>query len=187
MLVGILMVGVSTMNAQILGGDLILRGGFVSNNFKGSNARGISMLPGYNVALDYNKSLKGNFYWNAGVMFGTRGFDVNFSEEKFRAHNFNLPLTIGVKYALTQKIAVDARLGGFFSVDMFGKYKGEERTLKIKDIEDYQRCDGGLLFAFGIWYNRWNIDYTFKRGFGKLWPEGASGAVNHLIRFGYAF
>ena len=35
MLVAALMVGTATVNAQIWGGQLILRGGFAANNFKG--------------------------------------------------------------------------------------------------------------------------------------------------------
>lgn len=46
MLVAALMVGTATVNAQIWGGQLILRGGFAANNFKGDNTRGIDMLPG---------------------------------------------------------------------------------------------------------------------------------------------
>lgn len=28
---------------------------------------------------------------------------------------------------------------------------------------------------------------TFKRGFGEVWEDGPAGAVNHMIRLGYAF
>lgn len=80
MLVAALMVGTATVNAQIWGGQLILRGGFAANNFKGDNTRGIDMLPGYNFSLDFNKNFYKGAYWNTGVMFGTRGFDVNHSD-----------------------------------------------------------------------------------------------------------
>ena len=56
MLVAALMVGTATVNAQIWGGQLILRGGFAANNFKGDNTRGFDMLPGYNFSLDFNKN-----------------------------------------------------------------------------------------------------------------------------------
>ena len=149
MLVAALMVGTATVNAQIWGGQLILRGGFAANNFKGDNTRGIDMLPGYNFSLDFNKNFYKGAYWNTGVMFGTRGFDVNHSDAKFRAHNFNIPLTVGYKYNLTD--------------------------------------NGGLIIGMGVWYKRINIDYTFKRGFGEVWEDGPAGAVNHMIRLGYAF
>ena len=169
MLVAALMVGTATVNAQIWGGQLILRGGFAANNFKGDNTRGIDMLPGYNFSLDFNKNFYKGAYWNTGVMFGTRGFDVNHSDAKFRAHNFNIHLTVGYKY-------------------MAGKIDdGNGDDVKIGDIEDYKRCDGGLIIGMGVWYKRINIDYTFKRGFGEVWEDGPAGAVNHMIRLGYAF
>ena len=189
MLVAALMVGTATVNAQIWGGQLILRGGFAANNFKGDNTRGIDMLPGYNFSLDFNKNFYKGAYWNTGVMFGTRGFDVNHSDAKFRAHNFNIPLTVGYKYNLTDNLAVDGRFGAFFGVDMAGKYDfgDDDGDVKIGDIEDYKRCDGGLIIGMGVWYKRINIDYTFKRGFGEVWEGGPAGAVNHMIRLGYAF
>ena len=189
MLVAALMVGTATVNAQIQGGQLILRGGFAANNFKGDNTRGIDMLPGYNFSLDFNKNFYKGAYWNTGVMFGTRGFDVNHSDAKFRAHNFNIPLTVGYKYNLTDNLAVDGRFGAFFGVDMAGKYDfgDDDGDVKIGDIEDYKRCDGGLIIGMGVWYKRINIDYTFKRGFGEVWEDGPAGAVNHMIRLGYAF
>ena len=188
MLVAALMVGTATVNAQIWGGQLILRGGFAANNFKGDNTIGIDMLPGYNFSLDFNKNFYKGAYWNTGVMFGTRGFDVNHSDAKFRAHNLNIPLTVGYKYNLTDNLAVDGRFGAFFGVDMAGKIDdGNGDDVKIGDIEDYKRCDGGLIIGMGVWYKRINIDYTFKRGFGEVWEDGPAGAVNHMIRLGYAF
>ena len=150
MLVAAFMVGAATMNAQVKGGEFILRGGFAANNFKGDNTAGLDMLPSYNISLDYNKNFYKGAYWNVGLMFGTRGFEADHSDMKFRAHNFNIPVTIG-------------------------------------DIDDYNRCDGGILLGLGVWYKRVNFEYTFKRGFGEAWDDGPAGAVNHMIRLGYAF
>lgn len=188
MLVAALMVGTATVNAQVKGGELILRGGFAANNFKGDNTRGIDMLPSYNFSLDYNKTFYKGAYWNVGVMFGTRGFDVEDWDGKFRAHNFNIPFTVGYKYNLTNNFALDGRFGAFFGVDMAGKYEvDDDDDIKIGDIEDYKRCDGGILLGLGVWYKRVNFEYTFKRGFGEAWDDGPAGAVNHMIRLGYAF
>lgn len=187
MLVAALMVGTATVNAQVKGGEFILRGGFAANNFKGDNTRGIDMLPSYNFSLDYNKTFYKGAYWNVGVMFGTRGFDVEDWDGKFRAHNFNIPFTVGYKYNLTNNFALDGRFGAFFGVDMAGKYEFDDDDIKIGDIEDYKRCDGGIMLGLGVWYKRVNFEYTFKRGFGEAWDDGRAGAVNHMIRLGYAF
>ena len=187
MLVAALMVGTATVNAQVKGGEFILRGGFAANNFKGDNTRGIDMLPSYNFSLDYNKTFYKGAYWNVGVMFGTRGFDVEDWDGKFRGHNFNIPFTVGYKYNLTNNFALDGRFGAFFGVDMAGKYEFDDDDIKIGDIEDYKRCDGGIMLGLGVWYKRVNFEYTFKRGFGEAWDDGPAGAVNHMIRLGYAF
>ena len=105
MLVAAFMVGAATMNAQVKGGEFILRGGFAANNFKGDNTAGLDMLPSYNISLDYNKNFYKGAYWNVGLMFGTRGFEADHSDMKFRAHNFNIPVTIGYKYNLTNLLA----------------------------------------------------------------------------------
>lgn len=184
LLVAVLMAGSTTVNAQIWGGQLILRGGFAANNFKGDDY-GLDCLPSYNVGLDFNKAIMDDWYWNVGVMFGTRGYkiDMKGDDYKFRAHNINIPFTTGYKYNLTDNIAVDGRFGGFLGVDMAGK----SGNVKIGDIKDYKRFDGGLVLAFGVWYKNINLEYMFKRGFGELVDGGMKGSVNHLLRLGYAF
>ena len=187
-----LLCGAMTAEAQVWGGQLILRGGFSTNNFKGDRSPQMGRLPGYNFSLDFNKAFrKGRgAYWNTGVMFGTRGYEIDYrrSNVKFRAHNFGIPFTLGYKYKVMGNLAVDGRFGTFFSVDMAGKMSGRDiHDLKIGDIEDYHRCDGGILLGMGVWYKRINVEYTFRRGFGALVDNGTSGSANHMIRLGYAF
>lgn len=188
----LLLCGTTRMQAQVWGGQLIVRGGFSTNNFKGDRSPQMGRLPGYNFSLDFNKAFrKGRgAYWNTGVMFGTRGYDIDYrrSHTKFRAHNFGIPFTLGYLYKVTGNLAVDGRFGTFFSVDMAGKMSGRDiHDLKIGDIEDYHRCDGGILLGMGVWYKRINVEYTFRRGFGALVDNGTSGSANHMIRLGYAF
>ena len=181
------LMGTTAVNAQKWGGQFIVRGGFATNNFKGEHTRGIDMLPSYNIGVDFNKTFHKGAYWNTGLMLGTRGFDVDKSSAKFRAHNFNIPFTLGYKYDLTDNLALDGRFGAFFGVDMAGKYKLGDEDVKIGDIDHYKRCDGGIMLGLGVWFKRVNFDYLFKRGFGEVRDEGPAGAVNHTIRIGYAF
>lgn len=188
-LVTALMVGTSTtVNAQIWGGQVILRGGFSSNNFKGADY-GTNSLPSYNVGVDFNKAIQGDWYWNTGVMFGTRGYKVEQpgDDYTFRAHNINIPITTGYKYKLNNKFAVDGRIGAFLGVDMAGKAKVGAEETRLRDMDDYKRFDGGLVLAFGMWYKNVNLEYMFKRGFAEITSDGYNGAVNHMIRVGYAF
>ena len=66
---------------------------------------------------------------------------------------------------------------------MAGKYG----SVKINDLSGYKRCDGGIIIALGGWYKNINLEYMFKRGFAEIVDGGANGAVNHMLRVGYAF
>lgn len=180
-LAGALMWG-ATANAQT---DIILRGGFATNNFVGSDYKHSDMNPGYNIGLEFNNYINKGLYWNTGILFGSRGFkyENRIKDIKFRAHNFQIPITIGYKYDMGSGFALDGRIGGFFSVDMAGKLD----DIKISDYDDYHRCDGGLLIGVGVWYQNINLDLAYQRGFGKLFEGDKGSASNFLIRLGYAF
>lgn len=186
MLVGLLLSGMAVLQAQTEGGQLILRGGFATNNFKGAHTRA-DILPSYDFSLSYARLFYRHVYWTTGAMFTTRGFDREHGG-KLRTHAFGVPLAVGYHYNVTSRLAVDFRLGGFFTVDMAGKFKplrGDD--IGIGDIDDFRRCDGGVLLGFGLWYKCVSLDYSYRRGFGKLWPDGPKNAVTHAIRLGYAF
>ena len=197
MLAGALMWG-ATANAQT---DIILRGGFATNQFVGDSYEHSEMNPGYNVGIEFNNYIKNGLYWNSGLLFGSRGYkysegDKNASASyKLRAHNLQIPLTIGYKYDLGGGIALDGRIGGFFSADIAGKEKTEGNILgfggstetKIGDIEGYKRCDGGLIIGVGLWYQNINLDFAYQRGFADITDYSDGGASNFLIRLGYAF
>lgn len=196
-LAGALMWG-ATANAQT---DFILRGGFATNQFVGDDYKNSDMNPGYNVGLELNNYINKGLYWNTGLLFGSRGYKIsdgnraaNYSY-KFRAHNLQIPVTIGYKYDLGSGFALDGRIGGFFSADLAGKLKTEAEVAgyststetKIGDMNGYHRCDGGLLIGVGVWYQNINLDFAYQRGFGKLSDNDKGSASNFLIRLGYAF
>ena len=60
----------------------------------------------------------------------------------------------------------------------------EETTVKIGDWDDWKRFDAGMNIGVGIWYDRFNFDITYQRGFIKTWESNTS---NVLIRLGVAF
>lgn len=196
-LAGALMWG-ATANAQT---DIILRGGFATNQFIGDNYKNYDMNPGYNVGLELNNYIKNGLYWNTGLLFGSRGYKYTIDARnantsyKFRAHNLQIPITIGYKYELGSGFALDGRIGGFFSADLAGKSKTETNVLgyststetKIKDMDGYHRCDGGILIGVGVWYQKINLDFVYQRGFADLTEHADGSASNFLIRLGYAF
>ena len=106
MLTGALMWGAAA-NAQT---DFILRGGFATNTFVGSDYDNVDVMPGYNVGLDFNSYIKDGLYWNTGVMFGSRGFKVDYKKAddfEYRAHNIQIPLTVGYKFDMGSGFALD--------------------------------------------------------------------------------
>ena len=104
MLAGALMWG-ATANAQT---DIILRGGFATNQFVGDSYEHSEMNPGYNVGIEFNNYIKNGLYWNSGLLFGSRGYKYSSKvsgvslTNKLRAHNIQIPVTIGYKSLIPQ-------------------------------------------------------------------------------------
>lgn len=181
-LAGALMWG-ATANAQT---DIILRGGFATNQFIGDYYKNYDMNPGYNVGVEINNYIKNGLYWNTGLLFGSRGYKLEkivLRDGDLRAHNFQIPITVGYKYDIGSGFALDGRIGGFFSTDIAGKLK----DVKISDYDNYHRCDGGLLIGVGVWYQNINLDFAYQRGFANTFSNRDGSASNFLIRLGYAF
>lgn len=139
------------------------------------------------------------------------------------AHRFKLmPVMFGYKYGITDKIKLDAHLGVWLSIDMAASYKTEKEysytdtaypedneyykekesysigDLKNSDDEGYyNRFDAGIQAGIGVWYGRWNLDFSYERGFcsfynyekmvGSTAKDCSLAASNVLIRLGFAF
>lgn len=182
----ILLFFTDSINAQLLGGKLILRAGYSADMFKGDNSRGLEMLSGYSVSADFNKEFFKGAFWNTGLTFGTRGYQKSNDKTELRVHALTIPVALGYKKMITNKCGMEARVGGFFSVDLAGKLTNENGdSFHLNDIDGYKRCDGGALFGIGLWFSKINIDYTYKHGFASIWEKGPSGSVNHMIRLGF--
>ena len=93
---------------------------------------------------------------------------------------------------------VDIHLGAFVSVDYTGKvkfeYEGEKEDISMGDWDDpngldmdWQRFDAGLNAGFGVWYNRFNLDFNFQRGFVEAIKNYKFYTNNFSIRLGVAF
>lgn len=139
------------------------------------------------------------------------------------AHRFKFtPVMFGYKYGITDKLKLDVHLGAFISVDMAASYKyeyeysltntydsqyntfdSESESYGIGDMKNeddegwYNRFDAGIQAGIGVWYGRWNLDFTYERGFcnminfdnlwGKTDKSYSVSASNVLIRLGFAF
>lgn len=164
-------------------------------------------------------------YWGMELGIGTRGFTMKYDESEVdpdddfetnaKMMTWNVkysPFTFGYKYTLTDDIKLDAHIGAFVSYDFAGKKLSYEETdgdkweLKddeLKDALDYQDFDAGMQLGIGVWYKRFNLDFTWQRCFvpyGKMtmraWDsygeslgteEYSLYSSNFMIRLGVAF
>lgn len=131
------------------------------------------------------------------------------------------PFTIGYRYEFFNNMAADIHLGAYVSYDYLGEmvrdytdhvvstsiYGNRDKltktstSTKIKDIEDMQRLDAGLNLGVGFWFGRFNLDFTWQRGFmsmidncdetvtigGKERERGGLFTNNLQLKLGYAF
>lgn len=173
-----------------------IRGGLNLMNMSGSKDDGWgdqSSKVGYNFVYGFQKPIGSvGTYWGMDFGLGSRGWKESEDDwsENYMAHNVQVsPFTFGYKYDITDAIAIDAHLGAYVSFDYVGKYKEEEdgqelANASIGDWNDWKRVDAGMNIGVGIWYNRFNLDFTYQRGFIKTWEANTS---NVLIRLGVAF
>lgn len=118
------------------------------------------------------------------------------------------PFTFGYKYSVTDNIKIDAHFGLFLSYDFAGSYSSEYKSSysidggtthnngesdlswgDFKDQSDYQSFDAGMQIGAGVWFNRFNLDFTYQRGFVPMYNDWDDNlySSNFMIRLGVAF
>lgn len=173
-----------------------LKAGANIANFSVSDGDGPDAIFGYNVGIAFDRPIgSSGVFWNSGLQLATKGWKYSYDDDgekietKLNANKLELPLTFGYKYSVNDDIAVDARLGGFVNYDVFGKYKesydGEEESVNLGDLEDYDRLGAGIQFGIGVWYQKLNLNITFQKGLIEQ-MEGCK-EKNWMISLGYAF
>lgn len=124
------------------------------------------------------------------------------------SYNVFVNPTIGYKFMFCKNMALDVHVGGFFSYDFAGTskqsvYNGihntskygntnkdtvDEDSYKIGDFSNYNNCDAGVNAGVGYWYGHFNIDFTWQRGFIKIYDPGTSYYANKMqLSLAYAF
>lgn len=148
---------------------------------------------GYNVGIAFDRPIgSSGVFWNSGLQLATKGYKIDDEgyEEKLNANKLEIPITFGYKYNVNDDIAIDARIGGFANYDVFGKWKekddydGEEVSLNLGDMDDYDRFSAGIQFGIGVWYQKLNFNITYQNGLVK---QGEAKEKNWMISLGYAF
>lgn len=146
---------------------------------------------GYHVGIAFDRYIgESGAFWSSGLQLGTKGYKVGDSDEEFKlnANKLEIPLTLGYKYRVNDDVTVDARVGGFVNYDIFGKYKvkydGEEESVNLGDLEEYDRFSAGLQFGIGVWYQKVNLNIGYQFGLVK---QNDLKEKNLMISLGYAF
>lgn len=179
----------------------MVRGGMNVGKFVGDGADDTDSKIGYDMAFSFQKPIKdAGLFWGMEFALGTRGYSIKedggYGEgEDFKqmSHAFRWsPFTLGYRYDINDKFAVDAHLGAFVSVDYAGKIKWGDDDLSIGDWDqwyedDWNRFDAGMALGFGVWYDRFNLDFTWQRGFVDAISDWDVYSSNLMLRLGVAF
>ena len=91
-----------------------------------------------------------------------------------------------------------AHIGGYVSYDYAGKLKVEEEyqgssndeDVSLSDFENYNSFDAGMQVGVGLWFDRFNLDFTYQRGFIGIYDISnfdSPRSSNFMIRLGVAF
>ena len=95
--------------------------------------------------------------------------------------------------AVADNVHIDPHVGVFASYDYTSKMKTDGESISWGDYADYMEVDynhfdAGMNIGVGVWYDRFNLDLTYQRGFIDTFSD-ADGfkTSNFMIRLGIAF
>lgn len=171
-----------------------LRAGLNMMNLNGDGVEADSNI-GYNATLGYQKSLgSAGAYWGMEFGLGSRGFKDSSVDMKCIAHNVQYsPFTFGWKVGVADNISIDPHLGVFASYDYTSKMKANGSSISWGDFADalnvdYNHFDAGMNIGIGVWYDRFNLDFAYQRGFIDVFTDlDGIKTSNFMIRLGVAF
>lgn len=173
--------------------EWLIRVGMNLMNLAGDGAEGCDSKMGYNFAIEFNKPIgDAGGYWGMNLGLGSRGFKAD--EVKCIAHNVQYsPITLGWKIGVADNIKIDPHLGFYASYDFSSKMKESGDDISWGDYADYLEVDYhgydvGLNAGVGVWYDRFNLDFTYQRGFIDVFSDfDKIKTSNFMIRLGVAF
>lgn len=167
----------------------------------------------YDVAAGFNHYIgKSNFYWGMYLGLGTRGASSEFicinetnNQKAYLKSTLNtynikfIPAEFGYRLPLTNTICLDVHAGVYGLFDIFGsntvktkEFNSREQKEKNNIYDDSSICQSGcgLQIGGGIWYKRFNLNFTWQRGLVKFIESTNDKnfkSSNAIVSFGYAF
>lgn len=184
---------IKTQKARPSETEWLLRFGMNVMNFAGDGAEGIDSKIGYNFNIEFNKPIgDAGGYWGMNLGLGSRGFKAD--ETECIAHNVQYsPITFGWKIGVADNIRIDPHVGFYASYDFTSKMKENGEDISWGDFADalsidYNGYDVGLNAGVGVWYDRFNLDFCYQRGFIDAFTDlNGVKTSNFMIRLGVAF
>lgn len=125
----------------------------------------------------------------------TGGYDYHgkFQDNRLMCHTVKFsPFTIGYRYTFCKRMAADVHLGAYASYDYVGNYKtdytdhiissskyghrNDKKTTstktKINDLDNMRKYDAGINLGVGYWFGKFNLDFSWQRGFIGIYEDG---------------
>lgn len=154
-----------------------------------------SSKAGFVLDFGFNKPIgKAGAYWGMELGIGNRGGKITDKDsdyyESFNAWSLKYsPITFGYKYSVTDDIKLDIHLGAYALVDLSRKAKDSDGDEIDADDAFENRFDAGIQGGLGVWYRKFNLDFTYQRGFVEFisMPYDPLKSSAFMIRLGYAF
>ena len=166
-------------------------------NMVGDGAEGLDSKMGYNVTFGFIKPMgNAGAYWGMDLGLTSRGFKIEGEDDdiKYIAHAVQIsPFTFGWKINVADEIAIDPHIGAFVSCDYTSTMKDDNNDMDWSDFADllavdYNRYDVGINAGVGVWYDRFNLDFSYQRGFIDVFTDcDGIKSSNFMIRLGVAF
>ena len=151
----------------------IMRIGVGTNNFVGDDYEDLDSKVGYFFGFEFNREMgRHGAYWGMDFALASKGWKINIPDTKF---------------------SIDPHIGVYAACDYAGKMTIEEdgyddQEVKIGDMDDYNRFDVGMKIGVGVWYNKkYNLDFTYQRGFLGMDTDADGGPSNFMVRLGLGF
>lgn len=127
-------------------------------------------------------------YLDMEALFSMKGAKINGSssrETKLNPFYLEIPVHIGYKYALNDRIAVFGNFGPYFGTGLFGKIKEgdyDENLFGSEDDRYLKRFDFGLGLKGGIEFNRcFQLSIGYDWGLIDLIDEGENFRNRNLM------
>lgn len=171
----------------------VLKAGVGMMKMSGDGADGCDSNLGYNAMLGFQKPMGSDgAYWGMELGLGSRGFKAG--DTKCIAHGVQYsPFTFGWKINVSDDFKIDPHVGAYASFDYTSKMKEDGESISWGDFADYEdvdynRFDAGMNIGIGVWYGRYNLDFTYQKGFIDVFSDfDGVKTSNLLIRLGIAF